>query len=349
MHFVLDSSCIPQGKELQFSVAMENIGDVDMDSMLVKYQIIGTPQIKYQRLAPLPVGDTLHGFVSFSSASLNRTNYQLLVEINPENDQPEKHQFNNIGLIDFKVQKDQINPLLAVTFDGIHIMNKDIVSGQPEIVITLLDENPYLSVDDLDNFSVILKHPQLPNGNIELTPLTTNMQFYPPDPTRLGQDNRARIVINADLEFDGEYTLFVSATDKSGNNSGQRSYSVDFEVINKSSISHLLNYPNPFSTSTQFVFTLTGRELPDYMKIQILTVTGKVVREIGMEELGTLRIGVNRTSYAWDGKDEFGDQLANGVYLYRVITQKDGKSLEQYSTRNDYMFRQGFGKMYLMR
>jgi hypothetical protein len=349
MHFVLDSSCIPQGKELQFSVAMENIGDVDMDSMLVKYQIIGTPQIKYQRLAPLPVGDTLHGFVSFSSASLNRTNYQLLVEINPENDQPEKHQFNNIGLIDFKVQKDQINPLLDVTFDGIHIMNKDIVSGQPEIVITLLDENPYLSVDDLDNFSVILKHPQLPNGNIELTPLTTNMQFYPPDPTQIGQDNRARIVINADLEFDGEYTLFVSATDKSGNNSGQRSYSVDFEVINKSSISHLLNYPNPFSTSTQFVFTLTGRELPDYMKIQILTVTGKVVREIGMEELGTLRIGVNRTSYAWDGKDEFGDQLANGVYLYRVITQKDGKSLEQYSTRNDYMFRQGFGKMYLMR
>lgn len=349
MYFVLDSSCIPQGKELQFSIAMENIGDVDMDSMLVRYQIVGTPQIKYQRLAPLAVGDTLHGFVTFDSKDLNNKNYQLLVEINPEGDQPEKHQFNNIGLIDFKVQKDAINPLLDVTFDGIHIMNKDIVSGQPEIVITLLDENPYLSVADLDNFSIILKHPQLPNGNIELTPLTTDMQFYPPDPSRIGQENRARIVINADLEFDGEYTLFVSATDQSGNNSGEQSYSVDFEVINKSSISHLLNYPNPFSTSTQFVFTMTGRELPDYMKIQILTVTGKVVREIGMEELGQLRIGVNRTSYAWDGKDEFGDQLANGVYLYRVITQKDGKNLERYSTRNDYMFRQGFGKMYLMR
>ena len=110
-----------------------------------------------------------------------------------------------------------------------------------------------------------------------------------------------------------------------------------------------LNYPNPFSTSTQFVFTLTGRELPNYMKIQILTVSGKVVREILQEELGTLRIGINRTEYAWDGKDEYGDQLANGVYLYRVITKRDGADYEIYGNRNDFMFRQGFGKMYLMR
>lgn len=351
MYYVLDSSCIQQGRDLRFSIAMENIGDVDMDSMLVRYQIIGaaTPMIKYQRLAPLLVGDTLHGNVTFSSIDLTGTNYQLLVEINPENDQPEKHRFNNIGLINFKVQKDEINPLLDVTFDGIHIMNKDIVSGRPEIVISLLDENLYLGVSQLDNFSVLLKHPSLPNGTVELTPINTDMQFYPADPTKLGIENRAKIVINHDFEFDGQYTLFVSATDQSGNNSGEQSYSVDFEVINKSSISHLLNYPNPFTTSTQFVFTMTGRELPDYMKIQILTVTGKVVREITMDELGPLRIGINRTSYAWDGRDEYGDQLANGVYLYRVITKKDGKDFEQYSTRTDYMFRQGFGKMYLMR
>ena len=45
-------------------------------------------------------------------------------------------------------------------------------------------------------------------------------------------------------------------------------------------ISNLLNYPNPFTTSTAFVFTITGSEVPQNMRIQILTITGKVVREI---------------------------------------------------------------------
>jgi hypothetical protein len=294
-------------------------------------------------------GDTLHTSVTFPTLDLQGTNYQLLVEINPDNDQPEKYFFNNIGLLSFQVKKDIINPLLDVTFDGVHIMNKDIVSGQPEIVIMLSDENEFLVLDELDDFSVILRHSSFPNGEIALTPVNTDLQFYPSDISKLGIENKAKLILHPDFVADGTYTLFVSAADKSGNNSGQMSYSVDFEVINKPSISHLINYPNPFSTSTQFVFTLTGRELPNYMKIQILTITGKVVREITQEELGTLRIGINRTEYAWDGKDEYGDQLANGVYLYRVITKRDGADYDLYSNRTDYMFRQGFGKMYLMR
>jgi flagellar hook assembly protein FlgD len=141
----------------------------------------------------------------------------------------------------------------------------------------------------------------------------------------------------------------VQAKDRSGNFSGAAEYKITFEVINKPSITHVLNYPNPFSTSTRFMFTLTGSQVPDYFKIQIMTVTGKVVREINRSELGLIHIGRNITEYAWDGKDEFGDQLANGIYLYRVLTQLDGKSLELRETTADSYFTQGFGKMYLMR
>jgi flagellar hook assembly protein FlgD len=158
--------------------------------------------------------------------------------------------------------------------------------------------------------------------------------------------------MDLDLSWDGEYTLFVSATDKSGNNSGALDYSVDFEVINASMISNVLNYPNPFTTSTQFVFTLTGRELPEYMKIQIYTISGKVVKEIGLDELGPIHIGVNRTQYAWDGTDQYGDRLANGVYLYRVIAKmrkEDEAEMKLFTNRISSMFRNGFGKMYLMR
>ncbi|MGH1337494.1 MAG: C25 family cysteine peptidase [Aureispira sp.] len=344
-----DSSCVQRGQDLTLSIALENISAVDMDSMLVRFEILGTNKLVYKRLAPVAAGDTLHASVSFETEDLTGSQYQLLVEINPNNDQREQFQFNNVGLLSFKVRQDIINPLLDVTFDGMHIMNKDIVSGTPEIVVSLSDENPYLGLDELENFSLILRHPSFPNGEMFLSPATTDLQFYPANLGDLEQDNTAKIILHPDLQADGLYTLFVSANDKSGNNSGELSYSVDFEVINKPSITHLLNYPNPFSTSTQFVFTLTGRELPDYMKIQILTVTGKIVREIGQEELGPLRIGINRTDYAWDGRDEYGDQLANGVYLYRVITKRNGQEYELRSTRNDYMFRQGFGKMYLMR
>ena len=348
-HLYFDSSVVQKGQELVFEIAMENISPVDMDSMLVKFQILGTSIVQYTRLDSLHAGDTLNARIRFPTVDLDPGMHQLLVEINPDDDQPEKYFFNNIGSIQFEVKKDEINPILDVTFDGVHIMNKDIVSGKPEIIITLTDDNQYLGLDDLNDFSIILRHGQLQNGEIELKPDNTDIQFYPSDIDKLDVENKAKIVMHPEFEFDGLYSMFVSATDKTGNNSGELSYNIDFEVINKASISNVFNYPNPFSTATHFVFTLTGNSLPDYMKIQILTVSGKVVREITQEELGPLKIGVNKTEYAWDGKDEYGQQLANGVYLYRVITKKDNSVYDIYSQRTDYMFRQGFGKMYLMR
>jgi flagellar hook assembly protein FlgD len=117
-------------------------------------------------------------------------------------------------------------------------------------------------------------------------------------------------------------------------------------------ISNLLNYPNPFTTSTAFVFTLTGSEVPQNMRIQILTITGKVVREITKNELGPIRIGRNITEYKWDGTDQYGNRLGNGIYLYRVITNHNGKSLDKFSEQDVFtneFFTRGYGKMYLMR
>ena len=89
--------------------------------------------------------------------------------------------------------------------------------------------------------------------------------------------------------------------------------------------------------------------MPEYFKIQIMTVTGKVVREIMRSELGELHIGNNITEFAWDGTDQFGDPLANGLYVYRVVTRLNGESIEKYDTGTDQYFNSGFGKMYLAR
>ena len=83
-----------------------------------------------------------------------------------------------------------------------------------------------------------------------------------------------------------------------------------------------------------------------------MTVTGKIVREITKDELGPLRIGRNITEFKWDGTDQYGQKLANGIYLYRVITNLNGKSLDKYKAQGDdtnKYFNKGYGKMYLMR
>jgi flagellar hook assembly protein FlgD len=97
------------------------------------------------------------------------------------------------------------------------------------------------------------------------------------------------------------------------------------------------------------VFTLTGSVVPEDFRIQIMTITGRVVREIRKEELGPLRIGRNITQYAWDGRDEFGDQLANGTYLYRVWTKIGQTDIERRETAIDSYFERGIGKMVLIR
>ena len=87
-----------------------------------------------------------------------------------------------------------------------------------------------------------------------------------------------------------------------------------------------------------------------------MTITGKIVRDITKDELGPLHIGRNITEFKWDGTDQYGQKLANGIYLYRVITNLNGKSLDKYRSTDpsnpddtDKYFNKGYGKMVLIR
>ncbi|MBD1396523.1 type IX secretion system sortase PorU [Pontibacter sp. JH31] len=122
----------------------------------------------------------------------------------------------------------------------------------------------------------------------------------------------------------GPHSLRLKAWDTHNNSAEEY---LEFIVSNneKLALSHILNYPNPFSTSTTFHFdhNRAGENLD--IQIQIFTVSGKLVKTL------------HTTSYAsqshvaglsWNGKDEFNDTLARGVYVYRIIvrSQYDGAS-----------------------
>ncbi len=353
-HKMFYSDTIMQGDSVRVELAYRNISDVDMDSLLVRTWIKDAAGkinlLQYRRLKPLKKNSFIIDTIEVATMNL-LGQCVLFIEINPINnttgyfDQLEMYHSNNSGDIPFFVQRDKQNPLLDVTFDGIHILNGDLVSARPQVRITLRDESKFKAINDTSFFKVRLKAKGDDDyKNISFSNPNNVLEFVPAQLP----DNSAEVIYRPELT-DGEYQLLIYANDASRNKSGDNGYKIDFTVVNKSTITQMMNWPNPFSDRTHFVFTLTGSQLPDYLKIQILTVTGKLVREIDMDELGQIHIGRNITDYAWDGRDEFGDQLANGVYLYRVVTRINGESMEHRDSGADKYFKNNFGKMYLMR
>ena len=171
-------------------------------------------------------------------------------------------------------------------------MNHDIVSAKPNIRIQLRDEAKWFMLSDTSTMSVQVRYPDNTLKNFYFDGNT--MEFIPAQQTG-SLNNTASVNLKPIFDQDGDYELIVSGKDMSQNQAGTMQYRVAFQVINKPMISNMLNYPNPFTTSTAFVFTVTGSEVPQNLRIQILTVTGKVVRDITKDELGSIHIGRNIT------------------------------------------------------
>lgn len=340
------------GEPLDYKVAFKNVSTVPFDSLKIKLIITDNNNIPHivpiPKARPLLVNDTLQIGTLINTESIPGHNTMFL-EANPDEDQPEQYHFNNFAFRDFYVKPDSLDPLLDVTFDGVHILNRDLVSSKPDILIRLKDEAKWMILNDTSLMTVQVR---FPNGSLRRYYFSNDTLQFNPAGQAPNADNTASVDFRPYFEADGEYELIITGKDRSDNASGTIEYRVIFEVINKPMISNMLNYPNPFTTSTAFVFTITGSEVPQNIKIEIMTITGKIVREITKDELGPLHIGRNITEFKWDGTDQYGQKLANGIYLYRVVTNLNGKSLDKYKAADDNTdkyFNKGYGKMYLMR
>ena len=340
------------GEPVEYKIAFKNISDASFDSLKVKMVITDRNNVPHiipmPRKRPLPVNDTLQLGTLINTSTFPGWNTTYL-EANPDNDQLEQFHFNNFAYRNLYVKPDSLNPLLDVTFDGVHILNKDIVASKPDILIKLKDEARWMILDDTSLLTLQVRYP---DGSLRRFYFNNDTVNFIPAGQAPNSDNTATINFKPYFPVDGEYEMIVSGKDKSNNRAGDVQYRVLFEVINKPMISNMLNYPNPFTTSTAFVFTITGSEVPQNIKIEIMTITGRIVREITKDELGSLHIGRNITDFKWDGTDQYGQKLANGIYLYRVVTNLNGKSLDKYKAEGDNTdkyFNKGYGKMYLMR
>ena len=85
-------------------------------------------------------------------------------------------------------------------------------------------------------------------------------------------------------------------------------------------LTNVLNYPNPFVNYTQFWFTHNKPFEPLDIQVQIITITGKVVKTINQS---VTTEGFLSREISWDGKDDFGDKIGKGVYIYKLTVQSN--------------------------
>jgi len=170
----------------------------------------------------------------------------------------------------------------------------DFVSAEPTITATLTD-----NLSGIDEDSILLKL----NGN-EVNPAPS---FDP---------NTGKMTWTAqDPLPDGTYEVTLDVKDKAGNAAEQARTS--FTVQTELAIAQVLNYPNPCSSGTTFTYNLSQEA---QVRIEIYTLAGELIKVIGP---ASGQVGYNEQY--WDGTDDHGFPLDNGVYIYRIVAEADGK------------------------
>ncbi len=334
---------LKEGEQATLEMVFKNVSKFNfLDSIQVDWKWTNVDSKKVENFSKkfpaLKASESFEFSLDFNSIGKAGTN-ELLVFANPRIQQEQTFRNNQIDFGPYIiVEADETSSLLDVNFDGIYIMDGDIVSPSVLISAQLINDQTLIYKKDTVGMDIFIKQNCEGCDFARVNFSNPNLTWSP-----ASEDSKFKISFLPGPLEDGIYTLMIS------NEDSPQPYQITFEVVNESQITNFYPYPNPFSTSVRFVFTVTGSEVPDEIKIQIMTVTGKVVREILQNELGPIRIGNNLTDYAWDGKDEYGDQLANGVYIYRVLVRKNGQFMEHRPTAGDKAFKKGYGKMYLLR
>lgn len=345
-HYVVDT--LHAGEKLAVTFAFQNISSVDFDQPVkVEFKINGEREAFEfsEELELLKSGDTLFYTTEIDTKAMAGQNI-LQAFFNPF-DQIEKVYDNNILILPFEVIGDYTPPVTDVLFDDIHIMDGEVVSPNPKIKIYYHDNRESAYKSDTTGLLLFLKSPceNLDSCDFE--------RVYFSDAEVLewiSQQDGQPFTIDYQPQnlIDGNYELMVQGQDEAGNVSSIRPYIVSFEVINENTISNFYPVPNPFSENCRFAFTLTGDVIPEQITIQIYSVEGELLREIDKGDLGNVHSGNNITDYAWDGTDEKGNLLSNGLYIYKVILDTGGVELK-YVDSTDNKYDDGLGKIMIMR
>lgn len=234
----------------------------------------------------------------------------LTLTVTSLNDQNEFYTYNNVMFNNVKIKNEEPPEPLIVQLNGRDLVNGDLVHLDSEILSKL--KNPMVT-GDTSLVKVFLNGEYQPyyvgsmlNTNVsslELTSSNNEYSFSMRPPFTDGENQLSYIYRSTGF---GDYDTVT--------------YNVF--VDNEFRIENLYNYPNPMRGETRFMFEMNGVHEVSSGIIRIYTVSGRMIKKI---DIMNFINGVNEIE--WDGRDEDGDFLANGTYLYRLSLSGE-KNLE---------------------
>jgi hypothetical protein len=297
-----------QGLSTILNLGVNNIGYIPADTIAMNFYLDNSDSSFYKtQIINIPVDSTKWTSFSILTSLLSPATYHSVKAVVYSNKQ-EFFQFNNSLNQTLYVSRDSSKPVFNITFDGKEINNDDIISAKPEVLITMKDNSPLPM--DTSLFTT------LTFDDIPLNFTRSDLKFsYIPYP-----NSQATIKWTPTLS-DGKHTLEVFAKDPSGNFFDSVSHKYEFLVYNQPDLLNVFNYPNPFKNDTYFTFELHGQNTPQELKIKVFSVAGRLIKNIAIPP-SDLRVGFNKIY--WDGRDQDGDEVANGVYFYKIIAINNG-------------------------
>jgi hypothetical protein len=206
------------------------------------------------------------------------------------------------------------NPISIEIMVNDRIVGKDILDGDPisnkAIIFAIFSGgDSFFTSENLLFF-------------LNSVPLDKSLYSYIPNTENTANsDIRGRIVYLPYTLNDGEYNLKVDVIE-TGLSANKISEDFSFVISNTLKLDKVVNFPNPMQQDTKFTYYLLNDDPAD-VSIKIYTVAGRLIKVI---DSASNQIGYNE-SY-WDGSDEFGDEIANGVYFYKIIARAGSEKTE---------------------
>lgn len=217
-----------------------------------------------------------------------------------------------VGGLNLNGLNDVEGPTVELFLNDENFVSGGLTDETPRLIAKIFDENGINTVGNGIGHDITA----ILDGNTA-EPIVLN-DFYVSD---LDTYQSGKLEYNFSRLAPGNHTLDFKVWDVNNNSSSIR---IEFTVAEKQELAldHVLNYPNPFTTRTTFFFEHNQVCESLETQIQIFTISGKLVKTINQ----LVRTNGFRTEgVEWDGRDEYGDQLAKGVYIYRLsVKSPDG-------------------------
>jgi len=206
--------------------------------------------------------------------------------------------------------EDDDEPEIEITVNGRAVYRDMIIPQNPRIALILQDKN---GIDLSNGFSVMVDNTSLPADRINY-------------PDSIQNANAISILTTPDLSA-GKHNLAVTARDAKGNTASR---SFDFVITGDFQVQIYGNYPNPFEESTIIALQIIAPNLLDEFDIKLYTVSGRLIRKITrLEKYPDEQWDPGYHEIEWDGRDEDGVKVANGVYFAVIRAKYKGAVIEK--------------------